>query len=159
MSTKHEKSVSGLAQHTVAPTETSSYTVRRGVKALLAHDGQVLLVKERHSTGEPFWTLPGGGVEPGESKRDALHRELREELNCQILPQSPVEQLVYVHSSQHRTATVYTVIECGLLSDLDPSHPHGVLDARWVPADAVPARTLPQIRVLCERLWELPTGR
>lgn len=38
---------------------------------------QVLVVRDRY---EDFWTLPGGKVEKGESKRDAIRREMSEEL-------------------------------------------------------------------------------
>lgn len=45
---------------------------------------QILLVK-RHDV--PVWVLPGGGVEPNESSREAVIREVREEtgLNVEIV--------------------------------------------------------------------------
>ncbi|ELZ94267.1 Mut/nudix family protein [Haloferax mucosum ATCC BAA-1512] len=45
-----------------------------GVGALCERDGAVLLVRQ-----DEQWLLPGGGVEPGETKREALVRELDEE--------------------------------------------------------------------------------
>ncbi len=54
-----------------------------GVRGLVVDDaGRVLLV--RHSYGEPVWHLPGGGVKRRESLRDALTRELREEVAVTI---------------------------------------------------------------------------
>jgi 8-oxo-dGTP pyrophosphatase MutT (NUDIX family) len=49
-----------------------------GAHALaLTPDGKVILVKLRYAQG---WRLPGGGREPGEQPRDAVLRELREEI-------------------------------------------------------------------------------
>jgi double-stranded uracil-DNA glycosylase len=54
---------------------------RRAVRALtLDSRGRTLLVRWPRPGGSAFWIAPGGGVEPGESDDDALHRELAEEL-------------------------------------------------------------------------------
>jgi ADP-ribose pyrophosphatase YjhB (NUDIX family) len=51
----------------------------RGVKCLLTHDGEVLLV--RHTYGpRRIWHLPGGGVRRAESNVAAASREMNEEL-------------------------------------------------------------------------------
>lgn len=51
------------------------------VAAVLERDGRVLICqRKRGSRHELKWEFPGGKVEPGESPRAALARELREEL-------------------------------------------------------------------------------
>lgn len=59
------------------------------VGAAIVRDGQILVVKHEKQNG-PYWLLPGGGIEPGESIPDALRRELREEACLEIEPGPPV---------------------------------------------------------------------
>jgi ADP-ribose pyrophosphatase YjhB (NUDIX family) len=51
------------------------------VRALLiTPDGDLLTIRRVRPGQEPYWVLPGGGVEDGESQETALARELREEI-------------------------------------------------------------------------------
>jgi ADP-ribose pyrophosphatase YjhB (NUDIX family) len=48
-----------------------------GVRVVLEQDGAFLLVKPSY---QPVWTLPGGGVEPGETLEQSARREIAEEV-------------------------------------------------------------------------------
>jgi len=55
--------------------------MKRVVAALIAKDGELLVCQRtRHQTMPLKWEFPGGKIEEGEQPRDALHRELEEEL-------------------------------------------------------------------------------
>ena len=60
---------------------TRSYPDRPviGVGAVVLVDGHVVLVKRAHEPLKGQWNLPGGGVELGETLRDACAREVLEE--------------------------------------------------------------------------------
>lgn len=45
------------------------------------HDGAVLLHRAEH---EPYWTLPGGRAEHGETAEQTIGREMREELETDV---------------------------------------------------------------------------
>ena len=53
----------------------------RGALVALHVDGKLLLIRNSYRRG---WTLPGGGVEPGDASIDAAIRELREELGLVV---------------------------------------------------------------------------
>src|SRR3979490_2310426 len=58
-----------------------SLTMKRVVAALIVKDGKVLVCQRtRHQTMPLKWEFPGGKIEEGEQPRDALRRELEEEL-------------------------------------------------------------------------------
>lgn len=48
-----------------------------GVRVVLEQDGAYLLVKPSY---QDLWTLPGGGVEPGETLEQSARREIAEEV-------------------------------------------------------------------------------
>jgi 8-oxo-dGTP diphosphatase len=53
--------------------------------AVLVEHGRVLLTQRKRGTHlEGAWEFPGGKVEPGEDPRDALARELREEIGVDV---------------------------------------------------------------------------
>jgi 8-oxo-dGTP pyrophosphatase MutT (NUDIX family) len=51
------------------------------VRALLTTpDGDLLTIQRVRPGQDPYWVLPGGGVEDGEDQETALARELQEEI-------------------------------------------------------------------------------
>ena len=55
------------------------------VAALILHQGKILLAQRDNSRDNAgLWEFPGGKVEAGESQRQALQRELQEELALTI---------------------------------------------------------------------------
>ncbi len=69
--------------------EVGGFIFNYRVAAVCRRAGHVLLVQQE---GMDFWFLPGGRCEAGESSRDALRRELREELSVNVR----VEGLLWV---------------------------------------------------------------
>jgi ADP-ribose pyrophosphatase YjhB (NUDIX family) len=55
-----------------------------GVSGLVVRDGRVLLVKRGKEPYKGCWSLPGGGVEPGESLHEAVRREMHEETGLDV---------------------------------------------------------------------------
>ena len=55
--------------------------MKRVVAALIVKDGKILVCQRtRHQTMPLKWEFPGGKIEEGEQPRNALERELEEEL-------------------------------------------------------------------------------
>jgi 8-oxo-dGTP diphosphatase len=58
--------------------------MKRVVAGLIVRDGKLLVCQRtRHQTMPLKWEFPGGKIEEGEQPRDALRRELDEELGIQ----------------------------------------------------------------------------
>jgi len=51
---------------------------------LIVRDGRVLLIRRGKEPFKGYWSLPGGGVEPGETMREAVKREVREETGLEV---------------------------------------------------------------------------
>ncbi len=130
-------------------TDRVSRNVRRGAKALITAGDRILLVKETHDDGSPFWTLPGGGVEPGESDIDALRRELAEELLCRVDVSEKLTSVWYAHSSTEKLS-LYVVYDCTLKSRPTANLVEGVFDYKWMKASEIAPSTIQQVRYLLD---------
>lgn len=57
--------------------------LRHTARGIILHDGQLLLI-ERWRAGRHYFSVPGGGIEPGETPEQTVVRELAEETGCRI---------------------------------------------------------------------------
>lgn len=63
--------------------------LRLAVRALLLHEGRLLLVNAWPGRQSDLWCAPGGGVEQGSSLPDNLMREVHEETGLRIAVGAP----------------------------------------------------------------------
>ncbi|MGQ9456090.1 MAG: NUDIX hydrolase [Armatimonadota bacterium] len=63
------------------------------VSAIIVEDDRILLVQRGVEPNRGLWSLPGGAIELGETARDALIREVREETCLDVEP----GKVAYVH--------------------------------------------------------------
>jgi 8-oxo-dGTP diphosphatase len=84
-----------------AARRVSGPIVRVAAAVILRGDGQVLLAQRPPGKAYAgYWEFPGGKLEPGESPRHALDRELHEELGLSVRRAAPwlVQRYVYPHA-------------------------------------------------------------
>lgn len=68
------------------PDPSLNYTPRPGIYAIILK-GRKILLTEQSEPGLPMEIqLPGGGIDPGEQRLPALHREVKEETGWKIAP-------------------------------------------------------------------------
>jgi ADP-ribose pyrophosphatase YjhB (NUDIX family) len=63
------------------------------VRAVIIKDGKILLIK-RTKSDLVYWVIPGGGVEMGETNKEALIRECKEELGVDIEVKDLISEIV-----------------------------------------------------------------
>ena len=118
------------------------------VGAVITQDGLVMCAQRGPDGYLPgLWEFPGGKIERGESKQDALVREITEELGCSIDVGNEITTTTHVYEFGEVTLTTYycdlvdgtpTLTEHVAIMWLRPDE----LDTiPWAPAD-VPAVAL-----------------
>jgi ADP-ribose pyrophosphatase YjhB (NUDIX family) len=109
-----------------------------GVRAVvLDGDNRVFLVKHSYVAG---WHLPGGGVEVGETLRDALRRELAEEGRIEVLGEPALHGLFFnSHVSRRDHVAVYLIRH--FRQDRLPEPNREIVACGFFEAGALPAET------------------
>ncbi len=82
-----------------------------GVGAVLVHEGRVLLVQRGHEPAKGQWSLPGGLIDVGESLREAVTREVREETGLIVEPVELIELLERIHRDGDRVRYHYVIAD------------------------------------------------
>jgi ADP-ribose pyrophosphatase YjhB (NUDIX family) len=115
-----------------------------GVRGLILDQaaGQVFLI--RH-TYVPGWQLPGGGVEPGETMREALERDLYEEGNIRLTGEPELKSLHFNRQASRRDHVALYVVT-SFEQELPKLADREIAEAGFFPLDALPELTTPATR-------------
>ena len=122
---------------------------RLSVHAVITNDErQVLQLKATYYGGR--WGLPGGALEPGETVHQALFRECREELGCQVSVQ--YMSGMYYHQAYNSHACIFRCqLPAGAEIQLSPEHSAH----RYFPLDEL---SLNVIKLRCDALASMLEG-
>ena len=123
------------------------------VAAALFDDGGRVLIAQRPA-GKALagrWEFPGGKVAAGESERDALRRELREELGIEIIAARPFMRLTHAYEDRDVELSLWIVERfAGKPRSLDAQALKWVLPAQ-LPGEDILEADRPFIAALLER--------
>ena len=104
------------------------------VAAALIHDdqGRIFATQRGYGDWKDYWEFPGGKVEAGETAEEALLREIREELDTQVVIEDPVTTVEYDYPQFHLTMHCFWCrVESGSLTLKEHEA------ARWLSKDAL----------------------
>ena len=74
--------------------------------------GEILIAKRpEHKYKGGLWEFPGGKIEPSETPLDALKRELREELNIEVIKAESWLQCEYDYSDRFVLLHIWNVTQ------------------------------------------------
>ncbi|MEO5950569.1 MAG: NUDIX hydrolase [Candidatus Saccharimonadales bacterium] len=104
-------------------------TIYRVVAKALITDtnGKVLVVKENND----FWSLPGGGLEHGESATDCLKREIKEEIGIKEVSVGGILYSTNVYLDRIDTWMTWIVYKVAISSS-NFVVGYGVTDAQYI---------------------------
>lgn len=91
-------------------TAPDPVAVEVAVGCLRNPTGEVLVTQRRpdvHQAG--YWEFPGGKCAPGETVRQALDRELQEELGIEVRAATPILRIAHAYPGRHVVLQVFRV--------------------------------------------------
>lgn len=107
------------------------------VKGLIEKEGKVLLIQQEFN--EKVWTLPGGRIEFGEGHKEALSRELKEEIDVDAEIYSPTGVYHFFYDNRNKQV-VLTVFDCEIegkpgLGNM--AKEESIKQVKWVKKDSI----------------------
>ncbi len=111
------------------------------VAAIIEHEGKIFATQRGYGEWKDWWEFPGGKMEPGESREEALVREIREELATEISVGKLLTTVEYDYPKFHLTMHCFLcTIVSGNLSLLEHEDarwlaPDELRSVKWLPAD------------------------
>ncbi|MEV0003401.1 NUDIX hydrolase [Micromonospora sp. NPDC050980] len=134
-------------------------TDRRRAAAVIIRDGRVLMVRERglgpsgRHDGQEYWTLPGGGIGPGETAEDAVRREVAEEVGLRAVAVHYLFEVPYPSGLTACFAVDVAAGEPTLGTDESACDCPAMVGVDWVPLPWLPTETsglaVPTMLVVC----------
>ena len=100
------------------------------VAAVIESNGLIFCTQRGYGEWKDWWEFPGGKMEKGETPQEALKREIREELNCDISVGRLLGAVEYDYPNFHISMQCFM---CRLLEDSPRLLEHE--DACWLPVD------------------------
>lgn len=97
------------------------------VAAIIKKDGRIFATQRGYGDWKDYWEFPGGKVEAGETRGQALMREIREELDTEIRIDKYLTTLEWDYPQFHLTMHCYL---CSLVTDTLHLLEHEA--ARWL---------------------------
>lgn len=122
----------------------------RGAIGILSRKDRFLLIRRARGVAKAgYWCFPGGHVEPGETPKAAVRRELSEELGLDVVPTERLGS-IRVPDTNH----ILAVWRARCLSGELRLAAAEVAEARWMLADEIRAVTpsLPSNDVVLQML-------
>ena len=79
------------------------------VVAAVIHDehGNIFSTQRGYGEWKGYWEFPGGKIEPGETPEEALQREIKEELDTQIIVEQLLQTVEWDYPTFHLTMHSY----------------------------------------------------
>ena len=100
------------------------------VAAIIRKRDKIFATQRGYGEWKDWWEFPGGKVETGEMPKDALKREMREELSTEISVDEFLCTVEYDYPQFHLTMHCYL---CSLMTDSLHLNEHEA--ARWLSKD------------------------
>ena len=123
------------------------------VVAAILHDdeGRILATQRGYGDWKDWWEFPGGKIESGETPKEALKREIREELSAEINVDRFLCTIEYDYPAFHLTMHCYI---CSLVCATVHLNEHEA--ARWLKKEELDSvKWLPADVKVIERLKEI----